>query len=56
MKRLRADLMNPTPSSVPFLPISSGDDVETPDDKPMEMNEILDRLYQYVAKNEIVII
>ncbi|ORX43430.1 hypothetical protein BCR36DRAFT_415613 [Piromyces finnis] len=55
MKRLRDDLMNPSPSSVPLLPIGQNDEEnENADEKPMEMKEILDRLYQYVAKNEIV--
>jgi thioredoxin reductase len=64
MKRLRADLMNPTPSSVPLLPLessSSSVDKDDKDDKsgeeeekPMDMSEILDKLYDYASRNEIV--
>ena len=53
MKRLRAELMNPPLSSVPLLPIGSSDD-NTDNDKPMEMQEILDKLYEYVANKEVV--
>jgi len=66
MKRLRADLMNPTPSSVPLLPLessSSSVDKDDKDDKsgeeeekPLDMSEILDKLYDYASRNEIVII
>ena len=61
MKRLRDDLMNPTTSSVPLLPLatssSSNDNDNISSDegeKPMEMTEILDKLYEYVVKKEIV--
>jgi len=58
MKRLRNELMNPQPSSVPLLPLdSSSSENDTENlygEKPMEMKEILDRLYIYVANNEIV--
>jgi len=55
MKRLRLDLMNPNPSPVPIIPLSTDNDNETNEgDKPMEMQEILDKLYEYVSKNEIV--
>ncbi|ORX87573.1 hypothetical protein BCR32DRAFT_289228 [Anaeromyces robustus] len=57
MKRLRTDLMNPSPSSVPLLPLGNDNDEPSTSDsteKPMEMKDILDKLYNYIAKNEIV--
>ncbi|KAL6617297.1 hypothetical protein U3516DRAFT_629731 [Neocallimastix sp. 'constans'] len=61
MKRLRDDLMNPTTSSVPLLPLATSSSSNNNDnissdegEKPMEMTEILDKLYEYVVKKEIV--
>jgi len=55
MKRLRNELMNPEPSSVPLLPLgSSSDENDHENTNPMEMKEILDRLYIYVSNNEVV--